>query len=196
MIKPQRAISILLALIFFGVPLSATGWRASGDDPVQSAPASSIAIPLYHDHAPTGPLLKALPWKDFIDNPAAANAYYYGEHIRATLYQLPCFCHCDKSLGHTCLLDCITKPDKHAAICQLCLKEILYAYKQVKAGKSAPEIRKEIIAGKYDSIDLTKYHTLPHARPKNYEVVISMFVRRSFAGRVRYRHSPVIPPPA
>ena len=161
MTDSKRMFTLILALIFFSVPLSANARRPSGDDPAKSA--SDISIPLYHDHAPTGPLPKALPWKVFADNPGAENAYFYGARIRATLYQLPCFCRCDKSLGHTCLLDCITKPDKHAAVCQLCLKEILYAYQQVKAGKSVAVIRKEIIAGKYDEVDLTQYQTPPHS---------------------------------
>ncbi len=120
-------------------------------------------IPAYHKHPPKGPLPHALPWREFAGNPEAENAYYYGERIRRVLYQLPCYCYCDRAIGHTCLLDCITKPDKHASVCQICLKELLYAYRQVKAGQSAAKIRKEIIEGKYEKIDLRKFQTPPHS---------------------------------
>jgi len=118
-------------------------------------------VPPYHAHAPRGPLPQVLPWAEFAGNACAENAYYFAAKIRPVLYQQPCYCPCSRELGHTCLLDCFTRSDKHAAICGTCLKEAIFAYRQTLLGANAQSIRAKIIKGDWKSVDLAKYSQPP-----------------------------------
>ena len=70
------------------------------------------------------------------------------------LYQLPCYCHCDRSLGHTSLHSCFSNHDEHGAHCGTCLQETYYAYKMTKQGWSVAKIREGINKGEWQKIDL------------------------------------------
>ena len=43
----------------------------------------------------------------------------------------------------------------HGARCDICLKELYYSYAEHKKGKTAAQIRKAIIAGEWQTVDLT-----------------------------------------
>jgi hypothetical protein len=58
-------------------------------------------------------------------------------------------------VGHGSLLDCYV--DKHASVCLLCKKEAVFTYNEWKQGKTASQIRQEIIDGKWKAVDLSKY---------------------------------------
>jgi len=45
--------------------------------------------------------------------PIVQNAYAVAAKIKNILYQQPCYCHCDRSHGHTSLLDCFAS--KHGS---------------------------------------------------------------------------------
>jgi len=77
--------------------------------------------------------------------------------VKSILYQQPCYCHCDKDIGHTSLLSCYT--DRHASVCALCQKEAVLAYTESQKGKTAAQIRKDIMDGKWKDVDLSKYET-------------------------------------
>jgi hypothetical protein len=83
------------------------------------------------------------------------NVYALAAEVKGILYQQPCYCHCDKDIGHTSLLSCYT--DRHASVCALCQKEAVLAYTESKKGKTAAQIRKEIIDGKWKEVDLSQY---------------------------------------
>jgi hypothetical protein len=117
-------------------------------------------VPAYHPSAPLK--VSALP-------PIMAGAQLTGEHfvypwqvhlyqqagrIGNVLYQLPCNCRCDRSLGHTSLRSCYE--GLHGVECSTCAKEAFYAYSQTKLGKSPAEIRAGIARHDYESIDLEK----------------------------------------
>lgn len=73
------------------------------------------------------------------------NAYQAAREIPQTLAQIPCYCHCDQSLGHKSLHSCFE--DDHASSCAVCVNEALMAYRlQKKQGLSAKEIRERIVA--------------------------------------------------
>ena len=75
--------------------------------------------------------------------------------VSAVLYQLPCYCHCDRALGHTSLRSCFE--GLHGAECSTCAKEGFYAYQQTKLGKTPAQIRDAIMNHHaYESIDLEK----------------------------------------
>ena len=81
-------------------------------------------------------------------------AYQVAAKVPAVLYQQPCYCHCDRSVGHTSLHSCFES--EHGAHCAACMKEAFYAYKMHKKGKSAAQIRAGIMRGEWQDIDLEK----------------------------------------
>jgi len=135
-----------LALAF--VPMTAS----SGSS--QEAGAADNSIPAYHAQAPKGELPETLNPENFTD-PLVKNAYAAAAKIRKTLYQQPCYCHCDRSKGHTSLLDCFAS--EHGSGCGTCIYEDLYAYEQVHKDKTAAQIREGIIKGEWKSVDAAKY---------------------------------------
>jgi hypothetical protein len=74
------------------------------------------------------------------------------EKIPKVLYQQPCYCHCDRSIGHTSLRSCFEST--HAANCSACMKEAFYAYQMTKQKKTSAQIREGIIRGDWEQIDL------------------------------------------
>ena len=111
-------------------------------------------LPAYHDQVPAG-ALAATMHPEFFTEPGVQNAYTVAARIKKTLYQQPCYCHCDRSLGHGSLLDCFAS--KHGAGCNICMSEDFYAYEQLRKGKTAAQIRAGIIQGAWQSVDLAKY---------------------------------------
>jgi Protein of unknown function with PCYCGC motif len=154
------ATTILAAatLTLVALPASAQSAAPPVADPqssAQQAPPKPV-LPAFHDAAPKGPLPDTLDPKQFpeIDN---QNIYALAAKEKAILYQQPCFCHCDREVGHGSLLDCYV--DKHASVCLLCKKEAVFTYDEWKQGKTAAQIRQEIIDGKWKAVDLSKYDT-------------------------------------
>jgi len=74
--------------------------------------------------------------------------------IPGVLYQLPCYCRCDRALGHKSLLSCFQ--GTHAAICSTCAQEGHFAYEMTKRGWTPKQIRDAIEHQEYKSIDLEK----------------------------------------
>lgn len=111
-------------------------------------------IPAYHAEAPKGPLPETLDPKQFLDA-ETRNVYTLAAKEKPILYQQPCYCRCDKEVGHKSLLDCFT--DYHGAHCVLCKKEAIFTYTESQQGKTAAQIRQEIMDGKWKDVDLTKY---------------------------------------
>ena len=113
-------------------------------------------IPAYHATAPTAALpvlltpaqLKAqsfnLDWQ--------SKVYADAAKVPKVLYQLPCFCRCDRALGHSSLHSCFE--GTHGAVCSTCAKEGYYAYLMTKQGKTVKQIRDGIMHKEYESIDL------------------------------------------
>ncbi len=115
-------------------------------------------IPAYHPDPPahgtelpavlsgsqlTGPYYR-YPWQ--------VKVYQQAAKVPNVLYQLPCYCRCDKALGHTSLHSCFE--GTHGAICTTCAKEGAYAYKMTQLGKTPKEIRDGIERKEYEQIDL------------------------------------------
>jgi hypothetical protein len=72
-------------------------------------------------------------------------AYWIAKEIPETLAQVPCYCKCDRSLGHKSLHTCFT--DDHGSKCGTCMNEAFSAYRLQKEKKLKPErIRERIIA--------------------------------------------------
>ena len=71
-------------------------------------------------------------------------AYRVAKEIPQTLAQLPCYCHCDQSIGHKSLHSCFQ--DTHASQCTICVSEALVAYNLQKSGLNPAQIRERIVA--------------------------------------------------
>jgi hypothetical protein len=141
---------VALALTF--VPLTATsGSSQEGNTPQSGA---NDDIPAYHAQAPKGELPETMK-PELFSQPIVQNAYAVAAKIKKTLYQQPCYCHCDRSKGHTSLLDCFAS--EHGSGCGTCIYEDFYTYEQVRKGKTAKQIREGIIKGEWKSLDATKY---------------------------------------
>ena len=118
-------------------------------------------VPAFHTEVPTG-ALPATMSPDTFGDPIVQNAYTVAARIKKVLYQEPCYCHCDRSQGHTGLLDCFVS--KHGSGCEICVREDLYAFEQTKKGKTPAQIREGIKQGDWQSLDVGKYESpLPAA---------------------------------
>ncbi|MGC1785638.1 MAG: CYCXC family (seleno)protein [Terriglobales bacterium] len=84
--------------------------------------------------------------------PYQTHAYELAAKIPKILYQQPCYCHCDRSMGHNSLHSCFS--GTHGAECGTCLQELYYTYTMYKQGKTARQIRAGIMQGDWKSIDL------------------------------------------
>jgi hypothetical protein len=145
------------ALIGFALGLVLIPERAASKSPQNAnspQPAADEPVPAYHARAPQG-VLPATMSPELFPDPVVQNAYAIAAKIKKTLYQQPCYCHCDRSQGHGSLLDCFAS--QHGAGCNICINEDFYSYEQSRKGKTAAQIRAGIIKGDWQSVDLTKY---------------------------------------
>lgn len=104
---------------------------------------TSSKVPAYYAAAPAvESLAPTLPAELFTGNERLA--YQAAKEIPQTLAQLPCYCHCDSSIGHKSLHSCFES--EHGENCGTCIGEALMAYQLEKRGKlGAAEIRRRII---------------------------------------------------
>ncbi len=151
--------TFLLILFFLGVVIAATFLLRQG--PVssnspkpkalaqQTVPAEQGGPPLVAQipaHYATAPAIDSLapilPPEKFSGK--AREAYQAVKEIPQIIAQLPCYCHCDRSLGHKSLHSCFE--NDHAASCATCIGEALMAYQLQKQGIPAARIREQIVA--------------------------------------------------
>ena len=138
-------------LITLALGLVTVAGYAQWSNPADDIPAYHPAPPAKNADLPpilsgaqlTGPYFR-YSWQ--------VKVYQEAGQIPNVLYQLPCYCRCDKALGHTSLHSCFA--GTHGAICSTCAKEGAYAYKMTKLGKSAKEIRDGIERKEFEQIDL------------------------------------------
>lgn len=125
------------------VTMAAIGsWSQLPDDAYHTAPpAKGAKLP---------PMLgQGQLW--FADQPYQKHAYEVAAANDKVLYQLPCKCHCTR-MGHTSLRSCFE--GTHAAGCDVCMKEAMYAADQTAKGKTPAQIRAGINRSEYQRIDL------------------------------------------
>jgi len=131
------------------------------NEPVSHAAQSAGSqepTPAYHSTVPAGALPQTMDPATFRD-PVVQNAYAIAAKVKRVLYQQPCYCHCDRSIGHQSLLDCYV--GKHASVCDVCMKESFYAYEQTQKKKTAAQIRAGIERGEWQQVDISKYQSVP-----------------------------------
>jgi len=137
------------AAVFVMVALVSAPWLESESS--QETPHFNAAPPAKGEKLP--PILT----KDQLLGPNAqfayqTHAYELAAKIPDVIYQQPCYCYCDRGMGHNSLHSCFA--GTHGAQCGTCLKELYYAYTMHKEGKTARQIRAGIIKGEWKQFDL------------------------------------------
>ena len=141
-------IVLLIAAVLFvnrqqtTQPATDSHSHAASHTPTQQpATAATKIVPAHYETAPSraslGPTLAPEKFTGL-----TRDAYRAAREIPETLAQMPCYCYCDRGMGHKSLHSCFE--DDHASHCVTCINEALLAYKLEKEGKSATEIRDRI----------------------------------------------------
>src|ERR1700740_842423 len=138
-----RAVLIVAVLIMVLWPGRVTPQSQAADD----------AVPAYPAQPSKGALPDTLS-PSLFTNVVVQNTYALAAKVKKLLYQQPCYCHCDRSKGHTSLLDCFVS--RHGSGCDICQKEVFYSYEQTRKGKTPAQIREGIIHGEWQKGDTTK----------------------------------------
>lgn len=123
----------------------------------QGVPAYNPAPPKPGTHLPAI-LGRDQLWGENSQYPFQVHAYELAAKIPNVIHQQPCYCYCDRGMGHNSLHSCFE--GTHGAQCATCLKELYYSYAEHKKGKTARQIRAGIIKGEWKQIDLQSAATL------------------------------------
>jgi len=115
----------------------------------------------YHSSAPNGPLPALLDASQFSNRPVVERVYALAAMVGPVLYQLPCYCDCDRERGHQSLYDCFV--GSHGAECGICQREVVFAVIQTKHGLSPSDIRAKLANGDWRNIKLDSVSDLPAA---------------------------------
>ena len=99
-------------------------------------------VPAFQDKRSVSALPPTLQPEQFFG--PTREAYRVVKEIPETIAQLPCYCHCDQSIGHKSLHSCFQ--DTHASQCTVCVNEALIAYNLQRNGMTPSQIRERIIA--------------------------------------------------
>ena len=111
-------------------------------------------VPSYNAAAPTRPLPAIMSGTqltgDYFSHPYQVTIYKMAAKIPAVLHQQPCYCHCDREMGHNSLHSCFEST--HGAACSTCMKEAMFAYQQIKLGRTPAQIRAAIERGEWQKV--------------------------------------------
>src|SRR6266567_5916996 len=128
--RPWKVLAVAaLALIAVSVAAYHGSSQPSGAGDGTGRPSYGGAVPPYYVDLHGIVLPKTLPPERFRED-KVRYAYEVAAKIPETLAQLPCYCPCDRTVGHKSLLHCYA--DQHAAYCGICQDSALWAEKRVK----------------------------------------------------------------
>jgi hypothetical protein len=143
----KRGLTLaFLALMILAVSNSWVLSQQEGGVPAYNAgpPAKGTTLP---------PILgKEQLWGENAQYPFQSHGYELAAKIPSILHQQPCYCYCDRGMGHNSLHSCFE--GTHGAQCSVCLKEAYYAYSLHQKGKTAAQIRQGIIKGEWKQVNL------------------------------------------
>ena len=115
-------------------------------------------LPAYNALPPSRPLPPILSGQqltgEYFAHPYQVTAYKMAAKIPAVLHQQPCYCRCDRAMGHNSLHSCFE--GLHGAECSTCMKEAVYSYQQTKKGRTPAQIRAGIERHEWEKVDLEK----------------------------------------
>lgn len=109
----------------------------------QTPATTAKTMPAHYQQPPSRSTLgPTLPPEQFTG--LTRDAYRAAREIPQTIAQMPCYCHCDRGMGHKSLYSCFE--DDHASHCATCVNEALLALKLEREGKLSPaQIRDKIV---------------------------------------------------
>lgn len=156
-----KKVLLVILMLALGLVVLGVMQRANKDKPAASEAAKPAAesvlrsdasheharVPAYQSASESKTLAPTLAPAQFVGK--AREAYKVAKEIPGTLAQLPCYCECDKGLGHKSLHTCFV--DDHASHCAVCVDEALLAYMLEKQQKFSPEQVRELIIEKYSA---------------------------------------------
>jgi hypothetical protein len=96
---------------------------------------------------------------DSFKYPWQVKVYKEAATIQPVLHQLPCYCRCDRAMGHNSLHSCFE--GSHGAVCSTCAKEEHYAYLMTQKKMTPKQIREGIERKDYEAVDLQTIATAP-----------------------------------
>jgi len=143
----MRERVLTLSFLFVLVTLLTTPWLQSDDQGVphfNAAPAKGDKLEPILD--------KDQLWGENTQFPYQRHAYELAAKIPKVIHQQPCYCYCDRGMGHNSLHSCFE--GTHGAQCSVCLKEAYYSYSMHQKGKTAAQIRQGIIKGEWKQVNL------------------------------------------
>ena len=111
--------------------------------PAHNHPHDNKTVPAFFETAPSkaslGPTLEPERFTGLV-----RDAYRAVREVPQTIAQMPCYCHCDRGMGHKSLYSCFE--DDHASHCAVCVNEALLTLKLEKEQKLTPaQIRDRIM---------------------------------------------------
>lgn len=150
-----KYLLLILALLFIGPVLLFVFLRPTGPEVHERpeikareastpVPAATGSVPAHYETSPELSSLKPTLAPEQFDG-LTREAYEVAKTMPQTLAQLPCYCHCDRGMGHKSLHSCFE--DIHASVCDICVNEALRAAKlQRENGLTPAQIRDRIVA--------------------------------------------------
>lgn len=156
--KVLPAVTLIVIFLMAGCGAPSTQSTPSNEGTEDSSSAASAqAVPTPRIPAFFARVEDAKPLPEVLDpkrfsSPAVVRGYQYAKENPELFAQQPCYCYCDAGYKHRSLLDCYASD--HSVGCQLCLKEGYLVNKLHKEGKSAAEIRDQIIRGEWQNMIL------------------------------------------
>lgn len=126
----------LAAAVFAGITALAAGCAPDGS---AAEPTGAVAIGL------------AVPPLDLDDVAPNVAAHYRAAEENQDVYsQIPCYCGCERSIGHRHLADCFVRSDgkgwdAHAAGCAVCTDESVMVRRLLEDGTDTTAIRQSIV---------------------------------------------------
>jgi hypothetical protein len=133
-----------LALGLATIVASAQWTNPANDVPAYNTSPSSTVLPAVMGGSQlTGP---------YFQHSYQVVAYKMAARIPQVLHQEPCYCRCDREMGHNSLHSCFEST--HGASCSTCMREAVYSYQETKKGKTPTQIRAGIERGEWQNIDL------------------------------------------
>ena len=146
----MRTRVLASAVLFLMVTMVSAPWLQSQSE--QGVPHFNAAPPAAGTELP--PILtKDQLWGNNARFPYQTHAYELAAKIPNVIYQQPCYCYCDRGMGHNSLHSCFS--GTHGAQCGTCLQELYYTYTMYKQHKTAREIRAGIVKGDWKAVDLS-----------------------------------------
>lgn len=139
----KRVLSCL-ALGLVAIVASAQWTDPAHDIPAYNAAAPGKAVPaIMSGQQLTGP---------YFEHSYQVIAYKMAAKVANVLYQQPCYCRCDREMGHNSLHSCFE--GLHGAACSTCMREAVYTYQQTRKGRTPAQIRAGIERGEWQNVDL------------------------------------------